>query len=86
MRVPNLTITDVVLENHATGLAINGDGMTVEIDGLSIIDTPIAVAINGSSKVSGKGLTHTPKAEAPQRAKKYFSGFSFSKGDHLKKD
>lgn len=68
-----------------SAVRIRGDGHKVQIDGMTVIDTPVAIDVDGASEVSARRVVHEESPE-PKRPRKYFEGFSFSKGDHLPKE
>ena len=79
------------LNLSGAGIGVFGDNQRVSLNGVNIYDSSSGLEVFGASDVTVNGLKHypdkalpdMPKTE-PKRPKKYFGGFSFSKGDHLK--
>ncbi len=84
------TISNFHISGGHTAIKINAPGGHVKIEGGTFQDTvnDIVVPAIGRLDVSDCEFAKDEKPEEPAPAKptnrKYFSGFSFSKGDHLK--
>lgn len=87
--MPTLTIGGIEAHNCGMALCVSGDGQFVEVGRIAATNTALGAVVHGNSRVKVGSMEHhpdEPPEEGPpaEKRRKYFSGFSFSKGDHLK--
>jgi hypothetical protein len=81
-------IKNVRIHGFTNGSGLAGDMCNWDVEGLKITETKTPINLNSATNSTFKDIEIDQMKEhrSDRRNRKFSRGFSFSKGDHLKKD